>query len=354
MLKAILISISSQILLSCVDESSFEVGERDEKASSEWKPIEIGKSYKVTSNVFGTNRNISIRLPQQYFAEPEKDFPVIYLIDGGAEQDFPHIAGILQSIDINWTVEPMILVGVETVNRAAELTPPSDNPRYNDIFPERGGADEFRAFLEGDVIPWVEAKYRTDKRRVLLGESLAGLFVTETYLNAPSLFTHFAAVSPSLWWDELAVPLTASGTLHESDKETPSLYLTMGNEGGEMQRGLDVLIKALQDNEVPNWTYVDRRNHEDHGTIYHPAALDMLRTYFSTPYRVGTNSESFWMFKDGMVPPLSDKAKDSIEKPCDSLNAQLITFEAYNEDPETWRGMCVIMKAGQKPTLQAK
>jgi hypothetical protein len=34
----------------------------------------------------------------------------------------------------------------------------------------------------------------------IVGESLAGLFVVETFLEQSSLFTHYLALDPSLWW----------------------------------------------------------------------------------------------------------------------------------------------------------
>ena len=318
--------------------------------SDDAERVVIGKTYTIQSEVLGTDRRLTVRLPTRYVSEPDAEFPVLYLMDGGPEQDFPHIAGILQSTDINWTVEPMIVVGVETVDRATEITPPSDNPEYDETFPNRGGADAFRQFLQIDVLPWVESKYRTDDRRILLGESLAGLFVLETYLKTPNLFTHYGSISPSLWWDELSVAQTAETTLNDPDRKPPTLYVTMGSEGGEMQRGLDMVLKALRQTKTPNWTYVDRRNSEDHGTIYHPSALDMLRTYFSTPYRAGVGSDTFWMFENGVVPPLSDKAKANIEIECTKESAEKITFEMYNSNPNLWRGVCVLIKPGVRAT----
>lgn len=320
------------------------------ESDKKFENVEIGKTYSISSKVLGTERRLTVRLPGRYANESNATFPVLYLMDGGPEQDFSHIAGILQSTDINWTIEPMILVGVETIDRAAEITPPTDNPKYDEGFPKRGGADEFRKFLELDVMPWVEENYRVDDRKILMGESLAGLFVLETYLKSPKLFTHYGAISPSLWWDELSLANSAMASLNESKKNSPFLYLTLGSEGGEMQRGVDKVLQALRQTGTSNWVYVDRRDSEDHGTIYHPGALDMLRTYFSTPYRAGAGSDMFWMFKDGIVPPLSKKAKENVEIECTKETAEKITFKTYNSNPNLWRGVCVLIKPGMGPT----
>ena len=47
----------------------------------------------------------------------------------------------------------------------------------------------------------------------VIGESLAGLFIVETYLREPALFDRYAAVSPSLWWDGQALSREAVALL---------------------------------------------------------------------------------------------------------------------------------------------
>ena len=51
-------------------------------------------------------------------------------------------------------------------------------------------------------MPWVEARYRTNGKDAIIGESLAGLFIVETLFEDPTLFDDYIAVSPSLWWEK--------------------------------------------------------------------------------------------------------------------------------------------------------
>src|SRR3546814_12202360 len=83
-----------------------------------------------------------------------------------------------------------------------ELTPAPEDARYRAAFPESGGSLHFRKFLETEVIPFIEARYRTGERRAVMGESLAGLFVIDTLLRQADLFHDSVAVRPSLWWDD--------------------------------------------------------------------------------------------------------------------------------------------------------
>jgi len=315
--------------------------------------IVLGQSFEFKSLVLGESRRVSIRLPDRYESEPDKTFPVLYLIDGGPKQDFPHIAGILQSTDINWTIEPMILVGIETGDRQAELTPPATVPSYEEVFEKNGGAENFRQFIETEIMPWVEDTYRTGQHDIVMGESLAGLFIMDTYAARPDLFSHFISVSPSLWWDYLGAAKNYAKDFRTSNKPDSKLYVTMGNEGALMQEGLDIVLDGLGESSK-QWVYVDRRNSEDHASIYHPAALDALRFFFSTPYRAGVSSDSVWMFEGGVVPALSEKAQDSLKQDCTFETAEKISFETYNQNPAMWRGVCVLMKPGYPPTRQAK
>ena len=61
-----------------------------------------------------------------------------------------------------------------------------------------------------------------------------------------------------------------------------SLYLTIADEGEDMQTGMDRLVAALEAGapEDINWWY-QPMHHEQHSTIYNPAALQALRLVFA-------------------------------------------------------------------------
>lgn len=47
----------------------------------------------------------------------------------------------------------------------------------------------------------INQKYRITPKKGIIGESLAGLFVTETFLLEPDNFDFYIAFDPSLWWN---------------------------------------------------------------------------------------------------------------------------------------------------------
>ena len=251
------------------------------KAEPHGQPIIAGQSLSISSAVLGAPREINVWTPPDY-AKSKRSYPVVYLLDGGREQDFSHIAGLAQLSALSGTFGPFIVVGVRSEARRSELAPPAADPRYGKTFPDAGHDAAFRDFLRREVIPYVDSHYRAGPRRVLMGESLAGLFVVDTFLTEPTMFDDYVAVSPSLWWDDQAAGRSAAARLRARGRTGNRLYLTIANEGEATQSGMDALVAALKSapTGAVTWKYIDRSREETHATILHPAALDALRWLF--------------------------------------------------------------------------
>ena len=136
---------------------------------------------------------------------------------------------------------------------------------------------------EQDLVqPFVEGRFHASGEAALMGESLAGLFVVETFLKAPELFDHYVAVSPSLWWDGGRLAAQAGAHLRDHSNDPRTLILTLGDEGPQMQAPMDVLLGHLRDHALPgvDWSFTPRPD-ETHASIYHGAALDAFRQLFA-------------------------------------------------------------------------
>jgi len=207
------------------------------------------------------------------------------VLDGALDQDFQHIAGLAQLGALSWTYETLIVVGVQTKDRRAELTRRPHEARYAAEFPQAGGASRFQDFLADEVIPFVEARYRAGDRRALMGESLAGLFVVDTFLHRPELFRDYVAISPSLWWDNQHFARAGGHHLQERGASDLRIYLAIADEGGATQAGMDRFIGLLEAAPAGSvrWRYSDRSASETHATVYHGAALDALRWLYPLP-----------------------------------------------------------------------
>ena len=179
------------------------------------------------------------------------------------------------------------------------------DPRYARDKGQLGGADDFRTMIREIVQPFINSTFRTSDKRIVVGESLAGLFITETLLKDPELFTDYIAVSPSLWYDDRSLAKQASSLLKGHNSSERNVYLTMADEGGTMQKGLDEVVKAIKESglEQLNLNYIDRRQNEFHWTIYHDAVLDALRWILPAPQPAYIDEADPWYLIEGANPP---------------------------------------------------
>jgi predicted alpha/beta superfamily hydrolase len=261
-------------------------GVKAKAEAEEGRPVVIARSYTLESSVLKETRRINVYLPPGY-TKGQARLPVLYLLDGGENEDFPHIAGLAQLGSLGQTIRDMIVVGIEETDRRRDFTYPTSVPEEKKALPTTGGSAAFREFLARDLKPWVEARYRTSGESIIIGESLAGLFIVETFLRQPDLFGTYIAVSPSLWWSNQSLSKEAPTLLRAHPAGPRTLFLTMGNEGGEMpemQQGLDAFVAALKayTPEGLQWHYEPMPN-EYHHTIFHPAALTALRKLLPVP-----------------------------------------------------------------------
>jgi len=136
----------------------------------------------VHSGVLDEDRVAWVRTPRSY-ADGKGSYPVLYLTDGDM-----HINEIGNTIDFladNRRIPELIVVGIANADRARDLAPAQ-------------GGDEFLRFVESELMPEVEKRYRTQPFRVFAGHSLGGLLVVHALAARPALFNAYIAVSPSL------------------------------------------------------------------------------------------------------------------------------------------------------------
>jgi hypothetical protein len=155
----------------------------------------------VASRALGETRRVLVHVPAAYAAAPRARFPVLYMPDGGLDEDFPHVVATVDSLVALGAMRPVLVVGIPNTQRRRDLTGPTRVASDSAIAPRVGGSAAFRAFVRDELLPAVAARWRVTGERGIIGESLAGLFVVETFLAEPTLFAHAIALDPSLWWD---------------------------------------------------------------------------------------------------------------------------------------------------------
>jgi len=245
------------------------------------KPLIIGETFTIESKVLGETRRINVYAPPAYNETPSTRLPVLYMPDGGIAEDFLHVAGLLQVLSGNGTMRPFLLVGIENTERRRDMTGPTQNEEDRKIAPRVGGSENFRAFIRTELKPWVISHYRTTPESAVVGESLAGLFVVETFLLEPELFDSFIAFDPSLWWNSEKLVAGAAARLRARPDLTRNLYMASSDEkgiAGPTARLATVLHERKMSGLI--WRYVPMPE-EKHSTIYHPAAMRAFRSLFA-------------------------------------------------------------------------
>lgn len=243
-------------------------------------PLVIGETFTVVSDVLGEARTINAYRPPLYGDTTEVQLPVLYMPDGGLGEDFLHIAGLLQVSVMNGTMRPFLLVGIENTERRRDLTGPTAVAQDRAIAPRVGGSAAFRRFIRTELMPSVNARYRTTGETGIMGESLAGLFVVETFLVEPDLFNTYIAFDPSLWWNDQQLINEAGHRLRSGQYAHRTFYLASSRE-----EQIAVVARRLADAleaESPNglsWQFHAMPD-ESHATIFHPAALAAFRRLF--------------------------------------------------------------------------
>lgn len=259
--------------------------------------VSISRSERIIvySKSLGRSYDLYVRVPPAYDApsRTERRYPVLYVTD--ALQGF-HLAASLSELPMETGhIDDFILVAlgysydnVENESRRRDYTPAAD-ARFKQAM---GGAAEYLSFLEQDVIPMIDSRYRTDShQRAYAGHSLGGLFGAYVLLNNPRLFQHYILVSPSFWFaDHFAWKLEKSYAQSHSDLPA-RVYIAIGSrETPQGTRGLDFDMvqdvqefqRRLQSRNYPNLksttAVIEGTTHE---TVYPTALMNGLMLFFA-------------------------------------------------------------------------
>ena len=254
------------------------------------RPFVIGVTEDIQSVQLSEKRTLNIYLPEGYEQDDTTRYSVIYLLDGAADEDFIHVVGLVQFNTFPWIhrIPKSIVVGIVNTDRERDFTYPARLESDRKRFPSAGHSDRFMAFLEQELQPYIEKKYKTNHARTLIGQSLGGLLATEILLKKPALFNKYIIVSPSLWWDNGSLLDAPSAVLQTDFQTRTDVYIGVGKEGltpGDIPRVMEVDANLLAE-KLKNaagkslHVYFDYLPQEDHATIAHQAIFNAFRMLY--------------------------------------------------------------------------
>lgn len=193
--------------------SYFVVGEFHEPAELSWVPtIPHGRveEFDFASRLLGNRRRIYAYLPPGYDEERVQRFPTLWVHDGGEYLHRGRLPTVLDNLIFSRTIGPLIAIMVDPVMRGREY-------RAN---------EEYASFLESELLPHVEGRYRTQAQREargVMGASLGGLSAFFVALSRPHLFSRVGGQSSALHLEEAKI-----ATLLTRSSAPATFYLDVG------------------------------------------------------------------------------------------------------------------------------
>lgn len=246
--------------------------------------IVFAKTHQLTSVILGEQRSFSVYLPPSYNENPNKVYPVIYLLDGD-QTHLKAVAGLVEALStdrLEQQIQQAIIVAIpnsKNAIRERDFTPTNVDWTFNGKLLERfeniGNALNYSAFFEKELIPLINKNYRTSTKRVLIGESFGGLFASYVLLTNHALFTDYLIIDATYLWDNNYLNRYFNDNQFINKQLNGNVYFTFANNVeafGEIgktnyQWGL-AFAKKLKahpsDNLVINQSYFED---ETHGTV---------------------------------------------------------------------------------------
>jgi len=259
----------------------------------------LASAATIHSRILEEDRTFLMRVPPraQKSAEVPRDLTVIYILD--AEKHFASAAASAAFFEASRisSLGPVAVVGIVSTDRTRDFTPTASNARRDGTIDEKapvlgGGADKFLEFLTTELRDAAEKRLPAGTRvvrRMLIGHSYGGLFTLHALLTHPERFDVYAALDPSLWWDqgtlqEFARQHGAAGV--QSLANPPMLYTAFASKPrkgntfhlSEGKRFKEETAVTLEKEGIR--TEVRFFPEEGHGTVAPPAIFDALKVLF--------------------------------------------------------------------------
>jgi predicted alpha/beta superfamily hydrolase len=206
----------------------------DKDTPDEIEDKETLPAFKLYSEVVKDTFNVFVRLPKDYQRSSATKYPVVYHLDGNAY--FEHVSTSINKLSRRKAFKEPILVGIGY--RDAYVMDSLRNRDYtfpkalaSDSFAVSGGGQNFYKFLEHELIPQIEYKYKTDARnRTIMGHSLGGYFTLYALcqgLNKGLVFNNYVSASPSISYHHDYIVNELKRVLPRGGKNL-KLFLSMG------------------------------------------------------------------------------------------------------------------------------
>ena len=197
--------------------------------------ITVGISRVVTSRVLKEDRKVYIYLPESYEqSRSYRRYPVLYVRDGG--KFFHSFTGAVQHLTTDATphAPEMIVVAIVETDRVRDSSSTHSlqgfTGKEDEGFKSSGGGENFRRFLEQELVPYIDKEFSTSAYRIYCGYSFTGLSVIDELLDEDTVFDALLMIDPSWWWDDYVMEKRANATLAGRKFSRKQLFIAASGE----------------------------------------------------------------------------------------------------------------------------
>ncbi|MGM0526055.1 MAG: alpha/beta hydrolase [Pseudomonadota bacterium] len=207
------------------------------------------ETLRLESKLISETITARVALPESYQHSDSFQYPVLLVMDGSTQ--FEHIAGNVNFLSTFSIVPEMVVVGVSAKNRLKRFT----HTKMEGYADRSGGAEQYTQFLQDELIPALQKKYRVSPYTVVTGHSLSGLYTSYLATHHSDFINASISVSPSLWWDDFTLIKDIKSAKQESEKPPVRWFVSMANEPNEMAESYKRLLNALEakPESIFNW-----------------------------------------------------------------------------------------------------
>jgi predicted alpha/beta superfamily hydrolase len=143
----------------------------------------------IDSDILQDNRKFKLQLPRSYESNPDKEYPIILVLD--ADYLFEPVGGMVDYLSYWEEIPEAIVVGIMQGNK-----------RNDDFFVDEpdflpvGSGESFFDFIELELISYIENNYRTTPLRIIVGHGESANFSNFFLFRQDPLFRAYINFSP--------------------------------------------------------------------------------------------------------------------------------------------------------------
>lgn len=188
-------------------------------------------TWKLQSDIIGEEYTIYVLRHENYDTTNNR-LPVLYVTDG--DWNMTVAKNCFSMLRQDYTTHEPLVVGIGYGN--------NQNKRGRDLDPATGGP-KFLEFIEKEVMPFVDKRYRTNNERAVYGYSMGGMFTTYILFNRADLFQKIFIGAPGNNGRDL---MPAARAYFSKNKDLKSkVFVGVGSFENETSKNIDSFTTYL-------------------------------------------------------------------------------------------------------------